>query len=169
MSTVERDSDIAVVLREPVNRVSPRTITWWAWRAVPGWAAPVLGQAAALLWFTTGWQVAGLALTLAAATAHIMIMPRLRYRVHRWELATEALYTRSGWLTIHWTVTPVSRVQTVTTHRGPLQRRLGLTTLTVTTASAKGPLDIAGFAHADAVALADTLTRLSHESHRDAT
>jgi membrane protein YdbS with pleckstrin-like domain len=100
---------------------------------------------------------------------HVAIMPRLRFRVHRWELTAEALYTRTGWLTVSWEIVPVSRVQTVTTYSGPLERRIGLSTLTVTTASAMGPMSIRGLSDGDASKLADTLARIAAVTPGDAT
>jgi membrane protein YdbS with pleckstrin-like domain len=41
----------------------------------------------------------------------------------------------------------MSRIQTVDTVRGPLQQLLGLSTVTVTTASAAGPLQVKGIDH----------------------
>ena len=40
-----------------------------------------------------------MALTVLAGTAHALIMPRWRYRVHRWEVTDQALYTQI-WLVL---------------------------------------------------------------------
>jgi membrane protein YdbS with pleckstrin-like domain len=59
-------------------------------------------------------------------------------------------------------------VQTVDTDRGPLQRALGLASVTVTTASSSGALTIGGLEADDALGLAERLTRAT-ESVGDAT
>ena len=33
-------------------------------------------------------------LVAAAAVAHVVLMPRIRYRVHRWEVTDTAVHTR---------------------------------------------------------------------------
>ena len=54
----------------------------------------------------------------------------------------QAVYTRSGWLVQERRIAPISRVQTVDTHRGPLDRLFGLANVTVTTASSAGAVRI---------------------------
>ncbi|EUA22778.1 bacterial PH domain protein [Mycobacterium xenopi 3993] len=67
-----------------------------------------------------------------------VVVPWWRYRVHRWEISPQAVYTRSGWLVQERRIAPISRVQTVDTYRGPLERLFGLANVTVTTASSAG-------------------------------
>src|SRR5699024_8215893 len=76
-----------------------------------------------------------------------VVMPQWRYRVHRWEITDTAVYTSSGWIWQEWRVAPMSRVQTVDTARGPLQRLFGLSSVTVTTAPAAGPVANNACAH----------------------
>ena len=54
----------------------------------------------------------------------------------------QAVYTRSGWLVQERRIAPISRVQTVDTYRGPLDRLFGLANVTVTTASSAGAVRI---------------------------
>ena len=56
-----------------------------------------------------------------------LAVPPLRFRIHRWEITDEAVYTLSGWLVREWRIAPISRVQTVDTeqHAGLLSS-LGL-------------------------------------------
>jgi hypothetical protein len=65
-----------------------------------------------------------------------------RYRVHRWDIDATAVYTRTGWLVQERRIAPISRVQTVDTERGPLDRLFGLANVTVTTASSAGAVRI---------------------------
>ena len=158
-------------LRTPEHRVSRKALLWWTLRALFFWV------------FVTGVQLAGYLLlpdppaflawtwvtTALVGLAHVVVMPQWRYRVHRWETTPEAVYTLTGWLNQEWRVAPVSRIQTVDTKRGPLQQALGLATVTVTTASAAGPLAIAGLDHARAVTLVDQLTETTQAIPGDAT
>src|SRR3954451_4327156 len=97
------------------------------------------------------------------------MVPRLRDGIHRGEVTDEAVFTLSGWLVREWRIAPISRVQTVDTAHGPLQQLLGLATVTVTTASARGPVKISGLAADDATGLARTLTAATQAVPGDAT
>ncbi len=80
--------------------------------------------------------------TVLGATVSVAVAPLWRYRVHRWDLDSTAVYTRSGWLVQERRIAPISRVQTVDTYRGPLDRLFGLSNVTVTTASSAGAVRI---------------------------
>jgi membrane protein YdbS with pleckstrin-like domain len=162
----------AVELMLPRNRVSPRAKVYWFTRALIGWLVLFVAE---LIWFlvgedaNTGAHVTGLVVTVVVATAHLIIMPRWRYAVHRWEITPDAVYTRSGWLDQEWRIAPVSRIQTVDSERGVLQRLFGLADLTVTTASSAGALKIHGLDAEAAHRAADELTGNAVASEGDAT
>jgi len=155
----------------PAHLVSPRAIVFWTVRAVPGWLLLLAGQS---LWFVVAQdqvalRVAALTLTVVCAAAHLIVMPPWRYRVHRWEVTDNAVYTQSGWLTQERRIAPISRVQTVDTERGPLEQIFGLANVTVTTASAAGPLRIHGLDRTVADGLVAHLTEVTSRSEGDAT
>ncbi|HEV7979695.1 PH domain-containing protein [Amycolatopsis sp.] len=162
----------AVELRLPRNKVSPRAKAYWFVRALIGW---IVLFAAELVWFLTGddanagLHVTGLVVTVVVAAAHLVIMPRWRFAVHRWEITPDAVYTRSGWIDQEWRIAPVSRIQTVDSERGVLQRLFGLSDLTVTTASSAGALKIHGLDVEVAQRAADELTGNAVASEGDAT
>ena len=76
------------------------------------------------------------------AVATIGIRPWFRFRVHRWEVTPDAVYTLTGWLTRTWTLVPISRIQTVDVTRGVLQQLFGLSTVAVLTASSQGTVRV---------------------------
>jgi membrane protein YdbS with pleckstrin-like domain len=86
------------------------------------------------------WLVPIAAVVWAVAT--IGIRPWFRFRVHRWEVTAEAVYTLTGWLTRTWTLVPISRIQTVDVTRGVLQQLFGLSTVAVLTASSQGTVRV---------------------------
>ncbi|MGX7827272.1 PH domain-containing protein [Actinokineospora sp. 24-640] len=158
-------------LRAPVNLVSKRAVLQWTLRAGMGWAV-VLGGLG--IWFALAadapwWLGTGLAVLGAVALVHVAVMPTWRYRVHRWETTPAAVFTRSGWVNQEWRLAPVSRIQTVDTGRGPLQQVLRLATVTVTTASAAGPVKIEGLDEAVAARIVDELTATTQAVPGDAT
>lgn len=132
------------LLTEPSWRPSPRAKTLWTVQTALGW---LFVLAVLLGWFAVDdgrrpWQFAALAIVVPVAIVATIAVPRWRYRVHRWEVTEEAVYSRVGWLTQESRVAPISRVQTVDTERGPLERMFGLSTVTVTTASSAGAVRI---------------------------
>jgi membrane protein YdbS with pleckstrin-like domain len=158
-------------LRQPAHRVSRKAIGYWTVRAVPLWLIVIGAQVIWLLNDTAHVpaHVVGFALTAVLAAAHLIVMPQWRYRVHLWEANDEAVYTRSGWLNQESRIAPISRIQTVDSERGPFEQLFGLANVTVTTASAAGPIKIHGLDKETAQRLVDDLTANTQASRGDAT
>ena len=157
-------------LRDPAHQVSPRAPYVWAagaslWVLI---ATVVLVVASGPFdWFPMplwAWLLYGV-----AALAYVVGMPLVRYRVHRWESTDRAVYTQTGWLSRERRIAPMSRVQTVDFEQGVVSRLLGLASVTVTTASARGPVVINGLDKATAERLVDDLTRRTDAEPGDAT
>jgi len=158
-----------VSLREPVHRVSPRARWLWAIEAlltaVAGAAVLAVVELVSPLdlpWWV--WVLIG-----AAVAAYVLVVPQWRYLVHRWEVTDSAVYTQTGWWARERRIAPMSRIQTVDHAEGAVARLLGLATVTVTTASAAGALEIAGLEAARARALVDELTLMADAVEGDAT
>jgi membrane protein YdbS with pleckstrin-like domain len=161
----------AVTLRPPRHRVSRTAIRYWRVRALSAWLVVVVAQ---VVWLALsdghrGLHVLALVVTALVALAHSIVMPQWRYNVHRWEVAPQAVYTRAGWLYQESRIAPISRIQTVDSERGPLEQLFGLADVTVTTASAAGPLSIEGLDRATAERLVDELTTAAQATRGDAT
>ncbi|MQA77447.1 MAG: PH domain-containing protein [Streptosporangiales bacterium] len=99
----------------------------------------------------------------------VVVEPVWRYRVHRWEVTAGVVFTRAGWLSREWRVVPVSRIQSVDTQRGVLQRMFGLATLVVQTASHAGSSQIVGLPADVAVRLSFDLAQQANLLEDDAT
>lgn len=166
-----------VALREPAHQVSPRAVTYWRISALIGalveWVVVIAVYVFAVpAIFDEGrpwWTTALLALSIIAPLVHLLVMPQLRYRIHRWEVTPTAIHTRAGWLSIDSRVAPLSRVQTVDSTQGALMRVFGLASLTVTTASAAGPITIDCLDREVARQLVHELTEITGASEGDAT
>jgi membrane protein YdbS with pleckstrin-like domain len=161
-----------VRLRPPLHRVSPRALWYWAARAAVGWVVLLVPQV--IWWFADGdgsklpHVLVGVA-WLVLAAVHVVVMPQWRYRVHRWEATDTAVYTQSGWLNQERRIAPISRVQTVDSERGPIEQLFRIANVTVTTASAAGPIKIDGLAFDDADQLVADLTTRVGQTTGDAT
>ena len=162
-------------LREPANRLSPRAQRYWLARAGGLAVVVVGGQVAWLIISAWGpgtadpWHLPVLVVSTIAALLYVSVMPPWRYRVHRWEATPLAVYTQTGWVRRERRIAPLSRVQTVDTEQGAIARLFKLAKVTVTTASAAGPLVIDGLDTDVAARLVEQLTAAAAAERGDAT
>jgi membrane protein YdbS with pleckstrin-like domain len=165
-----------LALREPSHRVSRRAPAYWRVSAALGAAAMWLGAVgllvAALLVHAGWWTVLlwlGVVVLAAAPVPWLVVAPRIRFAVHRWEVTDIAVHVRHGWLSRTDEIVPLSRVQTVDSAQGPLMRVFGLRTVTVKTASSAGTLAIACLDDAVAQEVVARLVAITAATPEDAT
>lgn len=159
-------------LREPAHQVNPRAVRYWV---VNGLIAGVIGWAVmfTVYWFLPDswgrWLGPLFILVMIANLADVTLEPLIRFRRTRWEVTGERVFSQTGWLSRDQRIAPLSRVQTVDTHRGAVMRLFRLANVTVTTASAAGPITL----HCLDTDLADRVTaelaRVTGQSTGDAT
>ena len=163
--------DTSLTLTEPTHPPSRKAPLVWALGAAIPWSMLAFGQ---LIWFAIDprmpWlHAAAAAVTVLGAAVFVFVVPFWRYRVHRWDIGPQAVYTRSGWLVQERRIAPISRVQTVDTYRGPLDRLFGLANVTVTTASSAGAVRIVALDSDVADRIAAQLTDIAAIGEQDAT
>lgn len=162
----------ATTLREPAHLVSPNAVRYWALSALIGslvlWVI-LFGVYVVVPEEVKTWLGPVAIALLMLRLIHLVVMPTVRYRVHRWEVTPTAIYTRSGWLTREQRIAPLSRVQTVDSQQGPVMRMFKLSSITVTTASAAGPISIVCLDHQIARRVVADLTEITGHSEGDAT
>ncbi|WP_407664660.1 PH domain-containing protein [Mycolicibacterium litorale] len=163
--------DPGLVLADPPNRPSTKAPLLWATSAALPWAVVVVAQ---IGWWTADPSLEWAHILAAVATAlgivlFVGIVPVWRYRVHRWDIDARAVYTRTGWLVQERRIAPISRVQTVDTQRGPLDRLFGLASVTVTTASSAGAVRIVALDDEVAERIVAQLTDIAALGEQDAT
>ena len=130
---------------------------------VPARSWPVRSTSSTCPWWV--WVLVALVLLVA----YVAVVPSWRYLVHRWEVTDTAVYTQTGWWSRERRIAPMSRIQTVDHAEGAIARLFGLATVTVTTASAAGALEIAGLDKDVARRLVDELTIKADAVEGDAT
>jgi uncharacterized protein len=157
-------------VREPAWSLSRSAIGLWVTEGAIGAAILGIGTAVFLLLApaSVGGPVPVLrwllpVLVVLDAVLAIAVRPRLRYRVHRWEVTDDAVYTLTGWLTRTWTLVPVARIQTVDVTRGLLQQMFGLATVAVLTASSQGTVRVP---HLDADVARRVAEDLAHRAEQ---
>ncbi|ODQ91325.1 PH domain-containing protein [Mycolicibacterium holsaticum] len=158
-------------LVEPAHPPSRKAPLVWAIGAAIPWLVLALAQLAWLIVDPRRWWLHALAavLTAVGVAVFVVVVPLWRYRVHRWDIDARAVYTRSGWLVQERRIAPISRVQTVDTERGPLDRLFGLSTVTVTTASSAGAVRIVALDAEVADTIVAQLTDVAALGAEDAT
>jgi membrane protein YdbS with pleckstrin-like domain len=160
-----------VGMADPAHPPSRRAPLAWALGGVIPWLVLAVGQ---LVWLALDQRLLWLHWmcaigTVAGGVIAVAVVPLWRYRVHRWEISPQAVYTRTGWLVQERRIVPISRVQTVDTHRGPLDRLLGLANVTVTTASSAGAVRIVALDSAVADRIVAQLSDIAAIGAEDAT
>jgi uncharacterized protein len=158
-------------MADPAHPPSRKAPLVWALGAAIPWFFLVVAQ---VVWFAVDRRVPWLhglaaAVTVVGAVLFIGVVPLWRYRVHRWEVSAQAVYTRSGWLVQERRIAPISRVQTVDTYRGPLDRLFGLANVTVSTASSAGAVRIVALDSEVADSVTAQLTDIAAIGADDAT
>src|SRR3954471_17221865 len=162
-------------VREPAWPLSRSAIWLWVTQGLIG--ALLLGGAATAFTLAAPdeggplpvlqWAVPPLAVGYAVVA--VGVRPFFRYRVHRWEVTGEAVYTLTGWLTRTWTLVPVARIQTVDVTRGVLQQLFGLSSVAVLTASSQGTVRVPHLESAVAERMAEDLARRAEQVRDEAT
>lgn len=175
MSTVQMSGGMPQErLREPAHRVSPRAVRYWTVNGLIGGVVTwvVLFAIAWFLpegrWWATAlvWLFVAI---MAGSVAEVVLEPAIRYRRTRWEVAGDRVFVQTGWLSRDQRIAPLSRVQTVDTHRGAIMRLYGLANITVTTASAAGPITIPCLDSDLADRVTADLARITGQTSGDAT
>ncbi len=171
MTLADDSAPPTISLREPAHRVSSRAPSYW--RATSAIGDLVFLVAGVVLFVflpvRPWWAITIFVVLLLLALLQTAVMPVIRYRVHRWEVSPIAVHTRSGWIGRHTRIAPINRVQTVDSRQGAIMRLFGLATLTVTTASAAGPITIDCLDADTARDLVAQLTEITAATEGDAT
>ena len=167
---------VAPPVRDPAWQVSRGAIGLWVTEGIVGAIVLGLGTAAFLLLVPASaggpvpflrWAVP--VLVIVETVVAVGVRPRLRYRVHRWEVTDEAVYTLTGWLSRTWTLVPIARIQTVDVTRGVMQQLFGLASVAVLTASSEGTVRVPHLEAAVAQRVADDLARRAAQVRDQAT
>ncbi|MFI5807458.1 PH domain-containing protein [Streptomyces sp. NPDC051561] len=161
----------SVRLRPPNNELDRRSVRWWQTQWLTLFVPPVLVLVllGILIPPARFWLLLPAVVIAVPGLLISFLLPLWWYRVHRWEVTDSAVYVRTGFFWQEWRIAPMSRIQTVDTVRGPLQQLFGLSSVAVTTASAKGAVKIEGLDHEMAAELAEQLTQITGATPGDAT
>lgn len=153
---------------EPEGRLDPRAKLLWRLTGTLQ-AAPILTGGAFGTYVLAARAEAPIYLSvlpvvgaLALAVLLVFVLPPLLWRRWRYEIRPLEVDLQRGLVSITRTLVPMARVQHVDTRRGPLQRRLGLSTVVFYTAA--GPNEIPQLANETAADVRDRIAELTREA-----
>jgi membrane protein YdbS with pleckstrin-like domain len=153
---------------EPEGRLDPRAKLLWRLTGTLQ-AAPILTGGAFGTYVLAARAEAPIYLSvlpvvgaLALAVLLVFVLPPLLWRRWRYEIRPLEVDLQRGLVSITRTLVPMARVQHVDTRRGPLQRRLGLSTVVFYTAA--GPNEIPQLANETAAEVRDRIAELTREA-----
>ncbi|WP_420176026.1 PH domain-containing protein [Luteococcus sp. OSA5] len=127
------------------------------------WPLLLLPCCVALGWFHHWWSGAALALLCLGWIAYRWHRMGRVYRIWGYAERDTDLYIREGLMWRRLTVVPYGRMQVVTVNSGPIERRYGLATVTLQTASAGTDATIPGLPQAEADSLRERLSELGEQ------
>lgn len=114
------DSELPVPLREPANHVSLDAVRMWR---TTSWLTVIVTLVIAVVLFFVlpswpWWATVVAVVIIVPEMVEAIVMPRLRYRFHRWEVTDEAICTRTGWITTELRIAPSTGSRPSTPTRG---------------------------------------------------
>jgi uncharacterized protein len=139
----------------PANRLGPNARRLWIIQGIANYLV-LSAVVVAVGFFAPGrlwWWIAAAVIGILAVP-YVIVRSNLRIRVHRWEFNEMALYVQTGWITHVRTIIPIQRVKKITVERGLLQRKFGLSTLTISAGSGAGTISIDNIDHLVAAEIA---------------
>ena len=101
----------------------------------------------------SGYIIAGVILCYMIVTLYLL--PAIEYRQWGYIISDDRIEIRHGIFLIKITVIPIVRIQHITISQGPINRKLGISTINIHTAS--GVFSIEGISSEYASAMADML------------
>lgn len=90
----------------PLVLLVGQVVAWFLLPAVPWHGLLIATGVLTVLWLLVG----------------TLVVPGLRYRLHRWEVTEDAVYTRSGWLVREWRIAPIPGCRRSTPSTGRCSR-----------------------------------------------
>ncbi|MGD6968487.1 PH domain-containing protein [Rossellomorea vietnamensis] len=128
------------MVSEPNTRISEKALPVWRWSGLLHSAAVIiLAIASVVLTFIFEWKLWIPAAAVGAAIVYTyffaFLLPVIRWKRWRYEVREQEIELQRGVFFVKRTLVPMVRVQHVDTVQGPLLRKYGLASITVSTAA----------------------------------
>lgn len=155
---------------QPRNRIAPNAKKVWRINASLYMLLPIIA-AGVLTFFRDTWSIPDTIIYIAWAIIitclifFIWLFPALRWRRWRYEVFEQEIYIQSGIFIVTQTIVPMIRVQHVDTEQGPVLKKFGLATVSVSTAATTH--NIPALALEEALELRDRIGILARVEEED--
>ncbi|PAD20212.1 PH domain-containing protein [Terribacillus saccharophilus] len=155
---------------KPRNRIAVNAKKVWRINASLYLLLPIIA-AGVLTYFWNTWSIPDFiiyiawAIILASLIFFIWLLPSLRWRRWRYEVFEQEIYIQSGIFIVTQTIVPMIRVQHVDTEQGPVLKKFGLATVSVSTAATTH--NIPALALEEALELRDRIGILARVEEED--
>ncbi|MFP7255751.1 PH domain-containing protein [Terribacillus goriensis] len=155
---------------QPRNKIAGNAKKVWRINASLYMLLPVIA-AGVLTFFWNTWSIPDAIIYIAWAIIaaglifFIWLLPALRWRRWRYEVFEQEIYIQSGIFIVTQTIVPMIRVQHVDTEQGPVLKKFGLATVSVSTAATTH--NIPALALEEALELRDRIGILARVEEED--
>lgn len=149
---------------EPELNIAPDALKAWRITAlITNGVFWILVIVLGILTFTfnfSKWYLIGSALFFLITTiVFVWIVPTIRFKRWRYEIFDQEIYIQHGIIIVTRTLVPMTRVQHVDTVQGPVLKKFGLASVTISTAATVH--EIPALLEEDAGELRDQLSQLA--------
>ncbi|VXA99537.1 resistance to heterologous antibiotics [Bacillus sp. 349Y] len=154
----------------PRNRVSPKALNVWRiYGGIETLIALVVAGGIIILTVLFDWPawisiVAGIAVVILAYI-QIKVVPDVRWKRWRYEVREQEIELQRGIFIVKRTLVPMVRVQHVDTVQGPILKKYGLSTITISTAATVHEIPALDTEEADG--LRDSISQLARVAEDD--
>ncbi|MDL4840901.1 PH domain-containing protein [Aquibacillus rhizosphaerae] len=154
----------------PSERIAKDAIKAWKltaslWSCIPILIVIALFVLAYLFDFSYWYGTIFIAISLIEVILTVIFIPKLRWNRWRYEVFDQEIYIQHGILIVSRTLVPMIRVQHVDTKQGPILKKYGLSSLTVSTAATTH--EIPALLEEEAAALRDRISELARVEQDD--
>ncbi|MGG3912251.1 PH domain-containing protein [Rossellomorea vietnamensis] len=128
------------MIGEPQKRISPMALkVWKIYGVLESLIVAALAVGAIVLTFIFDWShwvtVISIGVFILFTYLFVFLLPTIKWKRWRYEVREQEIELQRGILIVKRTLVPMVRVQHVDTVQGPILKRYGLSTITISTAA----------------------------------
>ncbi|WP_117160936.1 PH domain-containing protein [Paraliobacillus sp. X-1268] len=156
--------------QSPKERIAEDAIKAWQLNAtlmalIPLIVTITLFVLANIFSFSYWYAIGLLVVTIVESIITIFLIPKIRWNRWRYQIYDQEIYIQHGIIIVTRTLVPMIRVQHVDTKQGPILKRYGLSSLTISTAATTH--EIPALLEEEASALRDQISELARVEQDD--
>jgi uncharacterized protein len=128
------------MIGEPQKRISPMALkVWKIYGVLESLIVAALAVGAIVLTFIFDWShwvtAISVGVVILFTYLFVFLLPTIKWKRWRYEVREQEIELQRGILIVKRTLVPMVRVQHVDTVQGPILKRYGLSTITISTAA----------------------------------